>query len=247
MESWKNHVRARLEQRDLAEKLPFIVSQLEERFEIRKQILDDVQLKSAERGGAEVGKNTRLLQLQLRESEHLAEKLSQTISDLTTVLYLKEAELQHWQSRVSQYRQEAVTLVKGSNTMKTTLSDLEFTIECQSKELAELHADQKGLKDALAQAQREKEKLLQRWIEEKREEADRLNKYNDTQKRWRHLAKQLKKHIQRDLSKENIPTVAPSWIDSSEMSTSVTLSNTGMNQGQGQPDRDSVSSDVDKV
>ncbi|GAA6229663.1 autophagy-related protein 16-1-like [Lates japonicus] len=226
MGSWRNHVRARLQQRDQTEKLPYVgvftsLSQLEERFEIRKQILDDVQSKSLERGGVEVGKNTRLLQLQLRESEHLAEKLSQTVSDLTTVLYLKEAELQHWQSRVSQYRQEALTLAKGSKTLKATLSDIEFTLECQSKELAALRAEQKGLKEALGQALREKEELLQRWMEEKREEADRMNKYNDTQERWHRWARQLKKHLHRETGKEYVPKVTSPWSDTTETSPSV--------------------------
>ncbi|XP_040906188.1 autophagy-related protein 16 [Toxotes jaculatrix] len=212
MESWKSHVRARLLRRDQTEKLPFAgvftsLSQLEERFEIRKQVLDDVHSKSLERGGMEVGKNTRLLQLQLRESEHLAEKLSQTVSDLTAVLYLKEGELQYWNSRVSQYRQEAHTLAKGRNTLKATLSELEFTLECQSKELAALQAEQKGLKEAMAQARREKEELLQRWMEEKREEADRLNKYNDTQERLHRLTKQLKKHLHREMGKEYVPAL----------------------------------------
>ncbi|XP_056250678.1 autophagy-related protein 16-1 isoform X1 [Seriola aureovittata] len=210
MGSWKNHVRARLLQRDQTEKLPYVgvftsLSLLEERFEIRKQILEEVQSKSLERGGVEVGKNTRLLQLQLRESEHLAEKLSQTVSDLTTVLYLKEAELQYWQSRVSQYRQEALTLAKGSNTLKATLSEFEFNIECQSKELGALRTEQKGLKEALAQAWREKEELLQRWMEEKREEADRLNQYNDTQERWQRLAKHLRKNLHREMEKSMFP------------------------------------------
>lgn len=84
---------------------------------------------------------------------------------------------------MSQYRQEALTLAKGSNTLKATLSEFEFTLECQSKELAAVQAEQKGLKEALAQSWREKEELLQRWMKEKREEADRLNKYNDTQER----------------------------------------------------------------
>ncbi|XP_073338608.1 autophagy-related protein 16 [Pagrus major] len=203
MGSWKSHVRGRLQQRDLTEKVPYLgvfssLSQLEERFEVRQQFLDDVQTKRSERGGGEVGENTRLLQLQLRESEHLAEKLSQTVSDLTTVLHLKEAELQYWQSRVSHYRQEALTLAKGSNTLKATLSEFEYTIECQSKELAALRAEQKGLKEASAEALREKEELLQRWMEEKSEEADRLNKYNDTQERWQRLAKQLKKHLRKE-------------------------------------------------
>lgn len=84
---------------------------------------------------------------------------------------------------MSHYRQEALALAKGSKTLKATLSEFEFTIECQSKEVAGLRSEQKGLKEALVQACREKEELLQRWMEEKREEADRLNKYNDTQER----------------------------------------------------------------
>ncbi|XP_008280575.1 autophagy-related protein 16-1 [Stegastes partitus] len=208
MGSWKSHVRAGLQQRDHKEKVPFVgvftsLSELEDRFEIRAQILEDVQSDSFEVG--EVGKNTRLLQLQLRESENLSGKLSQTVSDLTTVLHLKEAELQHWQSRVSQYRQEALSLAKGSNALKATLSELEFTVECQSKELAALRLEQKGLKEASGQACREKERLLQRWMEEKREEAERLNRFNDTQERFQHLAKRLKKHFQRRMKKERAP------------------------------------------
>ncbi|KAI3363310.1 hypothetical protein L3Q82_011929 [Scortum barcoo] len=219
MGSWKNHVRAGLQQRDQTEKVPYDgvftrLSQLEERFEIRKQILEDVQAKSFERGGVEVGKVSRLLQLQLRESEHLAEKLSQTVSDLTTVLYLKEAKLQHWQSRVSHYCQEALTLAKGSKTLRATLSEFESTIECQSKELEGLRAEQKGLKEALTRACREKEELLQRWMEEKREEADRLNKYNDAQERWQRMAKQVKKHLRRETGKDCDPTreISPSIV-----------------------------------
>lgn len=88
---------------------------------------------------------------------------------------------------MSHYRQEALTLAKGSNRLKATLSEFEYTVECQSKELAALRAEQNGLKEASAEALREKEELLQRWMEEKSEEADRLNKYNDTQERWEKL------------------------------------------------------------
>ncbi|XP_056292217.1 autophagy-related protein 16-1 [Pseudoliparis swirei] len=226
MASWKSHVRARLQQRDSAEKLPYVgvftsLSQLEERFEIRKQILDDVQPKSLERGGSEVGKNIRLLQLQLRESEHLEEKLSQTVSDLTTVLFLKEAELKYWHSRVSHYQKEALALAKGKNTLKATLSEFEFTIECQSKELAALRAEQKGLNEALAEAWRAKEELLQRWLQEKRDEAERLNKCNETQERWQRLAKRLKKRRLGEMRKEHVPIVTGSPSGETEAPTSV--------------------------
>ncbi|XP_060895943.1 autophagy-related protein 16-1 isoform X2 [Labrus mixtus] len=216
MSSWRNHVCTSLQQRDRKEKIPYAgvftcLSQLEERYEIRTHILDDVLCKSLGRGDVDVGKDSRLLQLQLRESEHVQEKLSQTVSDLTTVLYLKEAELQYRQARVSLFRQEALSLARRSNTQRASLSDLEHTLECQSKELADLHEEVRGLKKALAQARQENEELLQRWMEEKRVEADRLNKYNDTQERWQRLAKQLKKQLRIEIGKEYAPIVTNSW------------------------------------
>lgn len=84
---------------------------------------------------------------------------------------------------MSKYRQEALTLAKASNGLKATLAEYEFTVECQSKELGALCVEQKRLKEELTQALTEKEELLLRWMEEKREEADRLNNYNDIQER----------------------------------------------------------------
>ncbi|XP_007545415.1 autophagy-related protein 16 isoform X1 [Poecilia formosa] len=198
MGSWKNHVRSQLLHRDDKEKLPYVgvfnrLTQLEDQFEIRTGILEDLQCKSLERAGVDI--NTKLLQLQLRESEHLAEKLSQTVSDMTSVLYVKEAEVQYWQSRVSQHRQEALTLAKAKNNLKAALQEFEFTMECQSKELMALRSERTKLKEALEQAHRDKEELVQRWIEEKSAEADRLNEHNDLMQTWQHLDKQLKKHL----------------------------------------------------
>ncbi|KAM8859408.1 autophagy-related protein 16-1 isoform 3-T3 [Spinachia spinachia] len=253
MASWKDHVRAQLQQRDQAEKVPFVgvftsLSRLEERFEIRQQIVDDVQSRRSEKwsfitltsgtlwfslacglcvsfsletGGFEVGKNNRLLQLQLRESEHLEEKLSQTVSDLTAVLSLKDAELQHWQSRVSRFRREALTLAKGNNTLRATLSEVEYTAERQSKELAALHAEQKALHQAWAQTWGEKEELLRRWLQEKGEVADRLNKRNETQERWQRSAKPPKKHLHKERRREKVPMVTSSRSGDTETPSSV--------------------------
>lgn len=85
---------------------------------------------------------------------------------------------------MSHHRQEAITLAKASNALKATLYQHEYTVEQQTKELATLHVEQSGLKEALSQAWREKEDLLRRWMEEKKQEADRLNKYNDAQERY---------------------------------------------------------------
>ncbi|XP_015240693.1 PREDICTED: autophagy-related protein 16-1-like [Cyprinodon variegatus] len=209
MESWKNHVRDRLFHRDDKEKLPFVgvftkLSQLEEKLEIRKQILEDIQGKSLDIA-VESGINGKLFQLQLRESEHLADKLSQTVSDMTSVLYVKEAELQYWRSRVSQYHQEALNLAKAKKYLKATLIELEFTVECQSKELTALRWEQTQLKEALEQAQRDNEQLVQRWMEEKSAEAERLNKHNDISEKWQHLSKRLKKHFRQERESQFTP------------------------------------------
>ncbi|XP_029963112.1 autophagy-related protein 16-1 [Salarias fasciatus] len=107
---------------------------------------------------------------------------------------------------MTQYHQEALTLAKGSNSLKETLAEFEFTAECQAKELSVLRSEQRGLKEALEQARTEKETLLQRWMEEKSAEADRLNNYNDTQERWQHLAKQMKKQLKKEMRREGVPS-----------------------------------------
>ncbi|KAK7901192.1 hypothetical protein WMY93_017961 [Mugilogobius chulae] len=190
MSSWKSHVRSQLRKRDEKEKVPFTgvftcLSETQERFEYRNQILEEIHVKSQEK------------------SEHLAEKLSQTVSDLTAVLYLKEAEIQYWQSRVSHYHKEALRLAKGSSSLKSTLYEYEFTVECQSKELASLHKEQKRLEEALAQLQRENDQLLQRWMDRKREEAYRVNEYNNKQERWHKVLRYIKKH--KDTDKPSVP------------------------------------------
>ncbi|XP_072293476.1 autophagy-related protein 16-1 [Eucyclogobius newberryi] len=203
MLGWKSHVRSKLRLRDESEKDPFTgvftcLHETQERLEFRNQILEEIHCKSLDKVGVEDGRQTKLVHLQLRESEHLAEKFSQTVSDLTAVLYLKEAEIQYWQSRVTHYHKEALRLAKGSNSLKSTLSEYEFTVECQSKELASLQKENERLKEALAQVQREKDQLLQRWMDRKSEEALRVNEYNNTQERWRRVLRHIKKHKEMD-------------------------------------------------
>lgn len=53
---------------------------------------------------------------------------------------------------MSQHHREALTLAKDRNTLRANLTDSEFIIECHLKQLAALHAKQKELKEALAQA-----------------------------------------------------------------------------------------------
>lgn len=80
--------------------------------------------------------------------------------------------------RVSRYRSEAVLLAKGTCCLKNDLSEYEYKLECQSKELVALQLEQKTLREELVIAHQEKEELLERWLEEKKEEAERINKHN---------------------------------------------------------------------
>ncbi|CAL1577620.1 unnamed protein product [Knipowitschia caucasica] len=213
MTSWKSHLRSQLSRRDRTEKLPFTgvftrLSETQERFELRCQIWEEMHSKSLENAEVDDGRQTKLLHLQLRESEHLAEKLSQTVSDLTAVLYLKEAEIQYWQSRVSHFHKEALRLAKGSNRMKSVLSEYEFTVECQGKELVSLQKEKERLKETLAQVQRENDQLLQCWMDRRREEAYRVNEYNNTQERWHRVLRHMKKHKEKPGTPEIMQTEA---------------------------------------
>ncbi|KAK0140814.1 Autophagy-related protein 16-1 [Merluccius polli] len=204
METWRCHVRAELVQRDGSQRDPYAgvfrsLSELQEQFEVRQQIWEDVQSPSLDQDGITFVD----LHLWLRESEHLNKKLSQTVSDLTSVLYFKEAELHYWQSQVSRYRQEALSLARGSNTMKATLNQQEFTLERQAKELSALQKEHTRLRKGMVEAWKEKGELLQRWMEEKKEEAARVNKYNDAQERWRRLARRLKKQLRGEAVKSS--------------------------------------------
>lgn len=85
--------------------------------------------------------------------------------------------------RVSRHRSEAVLLAREASCLQNNLSEYEYQLECQSKELAMLQLEQKTMRAELAIARQEKEELLERWLGEKSEEAERINKHNATLER----------------------------------------------------------------
>ncbi|XP_050977066.1 uncharacterized protein si:ch1073-143l10.2 [Labeo rohita] len=191
MDSWKSHVRAELFHRDCRQKDPFSglfdnVSRLEEMLAFHMRLWKDMDTcRSPDEGGS--------LYLRVNELEFLNQQLKQKISDLTSNIYLKEAELQYCHSQVARYRTEAVVLAQGASCLKANLEEHEYQLECQSKELTALKLEHSSLREKLTAANLHKEQLLERWLEEKKEEAERINKYNATQERWQRLAGRLKK------------------------------------------------------
>ncbi len=85
--------------------------------------------------------------------------------------------------RVARYRTEAVVLAQGASSLKADLEEYEYQLECQSKELTTLRLEHSSLREELTAANLQNEQLLARWLEEKKEEAERINKYNATQER----------------------------------------------------------------
>ncbi|XP_035289457.1 autophagy-related protein 16-1 isoform X1 [Anguilla anguilla] len=197
MERWKSHVRAELFQRDCQQKEPFSgliksYSRLLEKCELHECFWDEKQ-------GSRFVESPETLQLQLllKEGEQVREKLAQRVTDLMSSLYLKEAELQYCHSQVSRYHKEALSLARSAGALQSSLLDCEFALESQSKELAALQAEQGTRGAELTAARREVEHLLERWMEEKREEAERVNEHNSTQERWHRFTSQLAKHCRR--------------------------------------------------
>ncbi|XP_059394585.1 autophagy-related protein 16-1 [Carassius carassius] len=190
MESWKSHVRAELFHRDCKQRDPFSglfgkVSRLEEMLTLHMKLSDKGSSRCPDEGG--------ILHLRVNELEFLNQQLKQNISDLTSNIYLKEAELQYCHSQVARYRTEAVVLAQGASSLKAELEEYEYQLECQSKELTALRLEHSSLREELTAANLQNEQLLERWLEEKKEEAERINKYNATQERWQRLAGRLKK------------------------------------------------------
>ncbi|XP_060764667.1 autophagy-related protein 16-1 isoform X2 [Neoarius graeffei] len=218
MEAWKSHVRAALIHRDYLQKDPFSglftkVSRLEEMLNLHMGVWEDLEsdrTQSPNPNGVVQHpleeKNAPKHYLQLKEEEQVRQKLAQKVSDLTSNLYLKEAELQYCHSQVSHYRNEAVLLGRKAICLKNDLFEYEYKLECQSKELATLQLEQRTLKGELALARQEKEELLERWLEEKREEAERMNKYNAVLERWQNYAGRLNRRLYSGPHRQTQPT-----------------------------------------
>ncbi|XP_067289731.1 autophagy-related protein 16-1 isoform X2 [Pseudorasbora parva] len=212
MESWKSHVRAELFHRDCRQRDPFSglfdkVSRLEEMLDFHIKLW---QASSKENRSSTYPNEGDTLYLRVNEEEFLNQQLKQKISDLTSNIYMKEAELQYCHSQVARYRTEAVLLAQRASFLKSDLEEYEYQLECQSKELTALRLEHNTLREELAATTLQKEELLDRWLEEKKEEAERINLHNATEERWQRLACRLKK---RYLGRSRPPCAANSGSD----------------------------------
>ncbi|XP_015195823.1 autophagy-related protein 16-1 [Lepisosteus oculatus] len=199
MERWKTHVRSELLKRDSLQRDPYerwfsSYSRLLERLDLRETLWEEAKQFSPDASGwVQSLEDPVRVQLELRESRLARQQQSETMSELTARLGLMEAELQYCHSQVSRYRTEAVSLSRLATTLQASLLECELQLEQQAEELAGLRQSRAELEAGLGQAEREREELLQRWLVEKREQAERVNLHNDAQERWLRLTNRLKK------------------------------------------------------
>ncbi len=85
--------------------------------------------------------------------------------------------------RVSRFRNEALAFGREMATLKTQVADYEYRLEVQSGELRGQRLETEALRTQLSALQHDKEQLLQRWMEDKSKEAQRMNRYNRMQER----------------------------------------------------------------
>ncbi|XP_066578799.1 autophagy-related protein 16-1 [Amia ocellicauda] len=207
MEGWKSHVRAQLCRRDCIQRDAFrglssAYARLLERVDLQEALWEEAKAHSPDGSTrselsqwvASLGEPIQL-QLELREGRRAHERLSLKVSDLSSSLVLLEAELQDCHSQVSRYRGEAVSLSRCATALQASLLDLQVELEHQSSLLDALRSDQARLRAELGREQQEKAELLERWLEEKREQAERVNQHNATQERWARLTSRLKKRL----------------------------------------------------
>ncbi|XP_051540614.1 uncharacterized protein si:ch1073-143l10.2 [Myxocyprinus asiaticus] len=197
MESWKSHVRAELYNRDFRQRDSFSglfdkVASLEEMLDFHIKLWEE-RCSSKEDERSRWPDESGTLYLRVNEVEFLNEQMKQRVSELTSRLYLKEAELQYCHSQVARYRTEAVLLAQGACSLKADLEAYEYKLECQSKELTVLRLEHRALREELTATNLQKEQLLDRWLEEKKQEAERINRHNAIQERWQRLAGRLKR------------------------------------------------------
>ncbi|XP_046716521.1 uncharacterized protein si:ch1073-143l10.2 isoform X2 [Silurus meridionalis] len=192
MEVWKSHVRAALIHRDCLQKDPFSglftkVSSLEEMLSLHMGVWEDLKRDRIQRlifSCLVPGVQTQMeyYSAQMRIQTHRNSMCSSKRNSNSD-------------KRVSRYRNEAVLLARGACCLKNDLCEYEYKLECQSKELAALKLEQRTLREELAIARQEKEELLERWLEEKKEEAERINKHNAALERWNSYAGRLNRRL----------------------------------------------------
>ncbi|XP_034773221.2 uncharacterized protein LOC117969368 [Acipenser ruthenus] len=205
---WKDEIRVRLQKRDARQKeissLVQNYSKLQARLALRGSLWEEIRAQHRPEGNqesvlkkwVEFLEEPIRLQLELRESRLAQEQLTRSLSELHSVLQLKDEAIQCCHSQLSRCRGDAVSLSRRASALEAGLCEREVELERLSVEHAALRLAHAELEAGLSRAERENSRLLQQIVEEKRGEAERMNEQNEIQERWCKLVMKLQRKLQ---------------------------------------------------
>ncbi|XP_064408831.1 autophagy-related protein 16-1 isoform X2 [Latimeria chalumnae] len=147
-------------------------------------------------------------QVELKEAHKARGELAQNVIDLNKTLQLKETEIQDYQVRISRYKHEIAFLSKRCCELESQLRDLQACHEQLQDEHVVLQRTCSAVEERQQRTQQENSELVQRWMQEKTLEAERMNRCNETEERYRKLMGKLAKKLKqlKEVPVENEPS-----------------------------------------
>ncbi|XP_033760176.1 autophagy-related protein 16-1-like [Pecten maximus] len=159
-------------------------------------------------GGGNAGdKNSNLehklykLQEELTELHRKRSENAQQIIDLNTSLQEKEKELQAKDNRLSDATATELAMKNAIKNLELTIMELEATNQMLKDEHQALQLAFTALEEKYRKAQEDNRELVERWMDQKSKDADKLNAENDYVMRRRQA--KLQKDLE-DAARENI-------------------------------------------
>ncbi|XP_059164215.1 autophagy-related protein 16-1-like [Physella acuta] len=150
------------------------------------------------------------LQEELTELHKKRGENAQQIIDLTALLQEKEKEMQHKDSMISDMRENNIALKQAKKTLEMAMTELEATNQMLKDEHQALQMAFTALEERYRKAQEDNSDLIQRWMEQKAKDADRMNAENADfiKARQQRLAQDLE-----EAAKEQVPIDPGSTFD----------------------------------
>ncbi|GFO28485.1 autophagy-related protein 16-1 [Plakobranchus ocellatus] len=155
------------------------------------------------------------LQEELTEMHKKKGENSQQIIDLTTLVQEKEKELQQKDSMISDMLGKNMALKQAKRNLELSLTELEATNQMLKDEHQALQMAFSALEEKYRKCQDDNNDLVQRWMEQKAKDADRMNAENADfikdrqQKLARDLAEAAKEQILLDQGKAPLEGLTP--------------------------------------
>ncbi|KAK0054540.1 autophagy-related protein 16-1 [Biomphalaria pfeifferi] len=142
------------------------------------------------------------LQEELTEMHKKRGENAQQIIDLNALLQEKEKEIQHKDTMISSMVETNVTLKQSKKALEFSISELEATNQMLKDEHQALQMAFTALEERYRKTQEDNSDLIQRWMEQKAKDADRMNAENADfiKARQQRLAKDLE-----EAAKEQVP------------------------------------------